>query len=67
MKRFTFTPTEDMTVRELSDVFTVTIVALIEGVSGQPQTGSNVLELEEHLYKSLPDNVKKHFTESETK
>jgi len=66
MKRFTYKPKEDLTVQELSEIFTVTLVALIEGVSGKPQTGSDVLEFEEHIYDSFSDNVKKHFTESET-
>ncbi len=66
MKRFTYKPKENLTIQELSEVFTVTLVALIEGITGQPQTGSDLLELEEHLYNSFPDNVKRHFTKSES-
>jgi len=66
MKRFTFTPTEDLTVQELADIFRATMVALIEGITGQSQTGSDKLEFEEPIYNSLPDSVKKHFTETKT-
>ncbi len=65
MKRFTFTPTEDFTVLELANIFRVTMVALIEGITGKPPTGSDTLELEEQIYDSLSDDVKKHFTETE--
>lgn len=65
MKKFTFTPTKDLTVQELSNIFKVTMVALIEGITGEPQSGSDKLEFEEHIYNSLSDDVKKHFTESE--
>ncbi|KKM07069.1 hypothetical protein LCGC14_1737630 [marine sediment metagenome] len=64
MKRFTYAPTDDLTVQELSDIFKVTVVALIEGLSGQVQTGSDALEFEEPIYDSFPDDVKKHFTET---
>lgn len=64
MKRFTYTPIDDLTVKELSDIFKVTMVALIEGITGQAQTGSDVLEFEEPIYNSFPDSVKKHFTET---
>lgn len=64
MKRFTFTPTEDLTVLELANIFRVTMVALIEGITGKPPTGSEILELEEQIYNSLSDDVKKHFTET---
>ncbi len=64
MKRFTFTPTEDLTVLELANIFRVTMVALIEGITGKPPTGSDILELEEQIYNSLPNGVKKHFTET---
>ena len=66
MKQFTFTPTDDLTVQELSDIFTITMVALIEGITGKPQTGSDKFEVEEHLYNSFSDDVKKHFTETES-
>lgn len=65
MKRFKFTPTEELTVKELADIFTVTMVALIEGITGQSLSGSDVLEFEEPIYNSLPDSAKKHFTETE--
>lgn len=65
MKRFTFMPTEDLTVLELANIFRVTMVALIEGITGKPLTGLDTLELEEQIYNSLSDNVKKHFTETE--
>jgi len=60
-------PTEDLTVLELANIFKVTTVALIEGITGQPQTGSDKLEFEEQIYNALPDDVKKHFVETDVK
>lgn len=61
MEQYTFKPTKDMTVTELSVIMQTLMVALIQAMSGQTVTGHEDLEIEEPVYDNLPSEVKKHF------
>ena len=63
MANYAFKPTDDLTVQELAEIFKVTTVALIEGITGKPQTGSDELDFEPVIYNKLPESLKRHFQE----
>lgn len=65
MTIYTYTPKDDITVKELSSIVQVLFVSLIEAIQQQPIQGSDDLEVDELVYNNLPEDLKSHFTLSE--
>ncbi len=63
MKLYNYTPTQDLTVHELSDIMQTLFVSLIEGIQGQPVVGSDELQVDPLIFNALPTHLKRHFTE----
>ena len=64
-KLYNYTPTDDLTLRELSDIMQSLFVSLIEGIQGQPVKGVDDLQIDDVIYNALRDRLKRHFTETE--
>ncbi len=52
MKLYNYTPTQDLTVQELSDIMQTLFVSLIEGIQGKPVEGSDDLQVDPLIYNS---------------
>ncbi len=61
MKQYIFTPTDDMTVKELATIMKVLMVALVQAMSGQIVLGDDDLEIEQPVYDNLSSELRKHF------
>ncbi len=64
-KLYNYTPSDDLTVKELSDIMQALFVSLIEGIQGQPVKGEDDLQIDDVIYNALRDSLKRHFTETE--
>ena len=65
MTIYTYTPKDDITVKELSSIVQVLFVSLIEAIQQQPIQGCDDLEIVELVYNNLPEDLKIHFVLSE--
>lgn len=65
MTIYTYTPKDDITVKELSSIVQVLFVSLIEAIQQQPIKGSDDLEVDESVYNNLPEDLKGHFVLSD--
>lgn len=65
MTIYTYTPKDDITVKELSGIVQVLFVSLIEAIQQQPVKGCDDLEVDELVYNNLPEDLKTHFVLSE--
>lgn len=64
-KLYNYTPTDDLTLRELSDIMQALFVSLIEGIQGQSVKGEDDLQIDDVIYNALRDRLKRHFSELE--
>lgn len=64
-KLYNYTPTDDLTISELSDLMKMLLVSLIEGIQGQPVKGDDDLQIDDVIYDLLNDNLQRHFTLTE--
>ncbi len=62
-KLYNYTPTDDLTLSELSDLMKMLLVSLIEGIQGQPVKGDDDLQIDDVIFDSLGEHLKQHFTE----
>ena len=61
MQVYKFKPTDDITPKELADIFIVVMNALIQGIAGREWNPNEDLEVEYPIYQALPEEVQKHF------
>jgi len=59
---YSYTPTDDITILELSEIMKVLFVSLIEGIQGQTVRGKEPLQIDDEVYNVLPPHVTKHFS-----
>lgn len=64
MQIYKFKPTDDITTKELADIFVAVMNSLIQGMAGREWKAED-LEIEEPIYNILPENVRKHFEQRE--
>lgn len=64
-KIYNYTPTDDLTLPELSDLMKMLLVSLIEGIQGQDVKGDDDLQIDDVIYNAMRDRLKRHFTEFE--
>lgn len=65
MQVYKFKPTDDISTKELADIFIVIMNALIQGVAGREWNPAEDLEIEAPIFNVMPPNVRKHFEERE--
>ncbi len=58
---YTYKPTSDLTVDELSTIMTVMLVTLIQAIQGMPTRPGEPLQVDATAYANLPPEVLKHF------
>lgn len=64
MKYYSFKPTDDITAKEVAVILEKMMVAFIQAISQRGAFNPNdTLDLEEPIFKFLPEDVKKHFVE----
>ena len=61
MKKFRFEPQDDVTPKELAEIFKVTMTAIIQGLSNRNWDPTEDFEIEEDIYKALSDKARRHF------
>lgn len=59
---YNYKPTDDLTIQELSDMFRVLFVSLIEGIQGHPVVGKDDLQIDDAVFAALPTDLRRHFT-----
>lgn len=62
---YNYTPQNDLTVNELSDIMKVLFVSIIEGIQGLDVRGADDLQIDDVIIKALPLELHRHFTKLE--
>jgi len=62
-KLYNYTPKDDLTIQELSDIMKALFVSLIESIQSQPAIGSDDLQVDDVIFNALPNHLKRHFSE----
>lgn len=63
MKLYNYTPQDDLTVKELSDIMKVLFVSIIEGIQGSDVKGADDLQIDDIILEAVPEELRRHFTE----
>lgn len=63
MTEYTFKPSDDITTKELAMITKVFVVSILEAMQGKLPTGVDNLDVEEHIYNKMPEEIKKHFVQ----
>lgn len=58
---YKFQPTDDITTKELADIFRTMMNAVIQGMSNRPWTPQEDLEIEQAIFETLPEDSQRHF------
>jgi len=61
MHVYKFKPQDDLSTKELAEIFIIMMNALIQGVSGRQWNPTEDLEIETPIYNALPPETRKHF------
>ncbi len=59
---YNYTPTDDLTVKELSDIMKVLFVSIIEGIQGSDVKGADDLQIDDIILEAIPTELRRHFT-----
>ena len=62
MKLYNYTPQDDLTVKELSDIMKVLFVSIIEGIQGSDVKGADDLQIDDIILEAFTEEQRRHFT-----
>lgn len=61
MNTYKFKPRDDITAKDLAEIFTVIMNALIQGIANREWNPLEDLEVENPIFNTLSSNAQKHF------